>query len=99
VSKDSKAKEHKGKGSEPQFLAKVFVSLKPTVNDPEGITIGSALRSLGFDEVSKVRAGRYFELTLTARDEKRAERQVNMMCSRFLANPVIETYSFKVSEA
>ncbi len=81
------------------FLAKVFVSLKPTVNDPEGITIASALGSLGFDSVEGVRSGRYFEVSLMAAGRKEATRQVDEMCARLLANPVIETYSFTVAKA
>jgi phosphoribosylformylglycinamidine synthase len=81
------------------FLARVYVSLKPTVNDPEGITIGSALTSLGFEGVEGVRSGRYFQVTLTAKDEKKASKLVDQMCARLLANPVIETYTFKVDEA
>lgn len=81
------------------FLARVYVSLKPTVNDPEGITIGSALGSLGFASVTGVRSGRYFQVTLTAADPKDAATQVDQMCSRLLANPVIETYSFDLAKA
>jgi phosphoribosylformylglycinamidine synthase PurS subunit len=81
------------------YLAKVFISLKPTVNDPEGITIGGALASLGFGEVSGVRSGRYFQVTLAAPTQGKAEKLVDQMCSRLLANPVIETYSFEVNEA
>lgn len=84
---------------EKSYLAKVFVALKPTVNDPEGITIGGALSSLGFGEVQGVRSGRYFQITLTAASTKKAEKQVDQMCSRLLANPVIETYSFDIAEA
>jgi len=81
------------------FLARVYVSLKPTVNDPEGITIGSALGSLGFGSVTGVRSGRYFQVTLNATDAKDAATQVDQMCSRLLANPVIETYSFDLAKA
>jgi len=81
------------------FLARVYVSLKPTVNDPEGITIGGALASLGFDTVSGVRSGRYFQVTLAAQDAKVAAGLVDQMCSRLLANPVIETYSFDLAKA
>lgn len=84
---------------EKRYLARVFVALKPTVNDPEGITISSALASLGFEDVRGVRAGRYFQITLTAKDTKKAEKQVDQMCARLLANPVIETYSFEIAEA
>ncbi len=84
--------------TDERFLAKVYVSLKPTVNDPEGLTIASALESLGFD-VEGVRSGRYFQVTLDARDEQQAKKQVDEMCSRLLANPVIETYSYEVALA
>jgi phosphoribosylformylglycinamidine synthase len=81
-----------------RFLGRVFVSLKPTVNDPEGITIGGALSSLGFSTVEGVRSGRYFQVTLRAVSRPKAEQAVDQMCSRLLANPVIETYSFEVEE-
>jgi len=81
-----------------KYLARVYVSLKPTVNDPEGITIGGALASLGFSEVEGVRSGRFFQVLLAATDEDSANEQVNQMCSRLLANPVIETYSFELDE-
>ena len=82
-----------------RYLAKVYIALKPTVNDPEGITIGGALGSLGFESVEGVRSGRYFQVTLTANDEGRATQLVDQMCARLLANPVIETYSFKLEQA
>ena len=106
--KDDKKKKQHGKqvpAKKPApakpgtFLARVFVSLKPTVNDPEGITIGGALGSLGFDGVVGVRSGRYFQVTLNAPDAKTAGMQVDQMCSRLLANPVIETYSFEIAKA
>jgi phosphoribosylformylglycinamidine synthase len=79
-----------------KYLARVYVSLKPTVNDPEGITIGGALASLGFSGVEGVRSGRFFQVTLSSDDEASAREQVDQMCSRLLANPVIETYSFEL---
>jgi phosphoribosylformylglycinamidine synthase len=81
------------------YLARVYVALKPTVNDPEGITIGGALASLGFEGVEGVRSGRYFQITLTAQSPEKANEVVDQMCARLLANPVIETYSFNVEEA
>ncbi len=95
--KDSKKeKPKKGPAGPSTFLARVYVSLKPTVNDPEGITIGGALGSLGFDGVRGVRSGKFFQVTLGADDPKAAAAQVDQMCSRLLANPVIETYSFEI---
>ena len=81
------------------FLARVYVSLKPTVNDPQGLTIRGALHSLGFAEVDSVRAGKYMELHLDAKDKKTAEEQVNAMCDKLLANPVIEEYRVEIAAA
>jgi len=82
----------------PRFLAKVYVSLKPTVNDPEGLTIAGALDALGF-QVEGVRSGRYFQVTLDSSDATQAGKQVDEMCARLLANPVIETYSYDIAPA
>ncbi|HET7737657.1 MAG TPA: phosphoribosylformylglycinamidine synthase subunit PurS [Tepidiformaceae bacterium] len=84
------------KAKEKTFTARVYVSLKPTVNDPEGITIAGAISSLGFDGVQTVRAGKYFQLQLVSSTKKTAEKLVDQVCARLLANPVIETYTFEV---
>lgn len=84
--------------SQRTFLARVYVALKPTVNDPEGLTIAGALGSLGFGGVSSVRSGKYFQVAVRGEDAESVEKQVDEMCARLLANPVIETYSFEVSE-
>ncbi len=81
------------------FLARVYVTLKSTVNDPQGLTIKGALHSLGFAEVDSVRAGKYMEVRLEAKDKKTAEKQVNEMCDKLLANPVIEEYRFEIEQA
>jgi phosphoribosylformylglycinamidine synthase PurS subunit len=78
------------------FLAKVYVSLKPTVNDPQGLTIAAGLQSLGFAGVSDVRAGKYIEVSLNADSAEEARTQVDAMCDKLLANPVIESYRFDV---
>jgi phosphoribosylformylglycinamidine synthase len=80
----------------PAFLARVYVTLKPTVNDPQGLTIADGLRSLGFSEVEGVRAGKYLEVRLTASDAESAGRRVDAMCDRLLANSVIEAYRYEV---
>lgn len=80
------------------FLARVYVSLKPTVNDPQGLTIADGLRSLGFSEVEGVRAGKYLEVRLQAATGEEARARVDAMCDKLLANPVIETYRFDVEE-
>ncbi len=81
------------------FLARLDISLRPTVNDPEGLTIQGALHSLGFKEVQSVRAGKYMEIRLEAKDRKKAEAQVTEMCRKLLANPVIEDFRFAIEAA
>ncbi len=78
------------------YLAKVYVTLKPTVNDPQGLTIKGALHNLGFASVEDVRAGKYIELRIEENDLAKAKEQVDEMCHQLLANPVIEEYSFEL---
>ena len=79
------------------YLARVYVTLKPTVNDPQGLTVRGALHSLGFDGVDGVRVGKYLEVRLDADDETAARAQIEEMCRRLLANPVIEEYRFDLA--
>ena len=79
------------------FLARIYVTLKPTVNDPQGNTIADGLRSLGF-AVEDVRAGKYIEVRLSATTASEAGKHVDAMCDKMLANPVIESYRFEVEE-
>ncbi|MHB0871439.1 MAG: phosphoribosylformylglycinamidine synthase subunit PurS [Chloroflexota bacterium] len=80
------------------WLAKVHVTLKPVVLDPQGQAIQGGLRTLGFDTVQSVRAGKYLEVKLEAPNRQEAERLVNEMCVKLLANPVIEEYRLEVAE-
>ena len=80
------------------FIARIFISPKPTVNDPEGLTIDGALRQLGFDTVANVRAGKYMELRLDESKEANAAAKVREMCDKLLANPVIEDYRFELEQ-
>jgi len=81
------------------WVADIRVLLKPSVNDPQGISIRNALRSLGFSGVADVRAGKTIEVRLSAQDRAAAEAAVNAMCAQLLANPVIETYAYSLVEA
>jgi phosphoribosylformylglycinamidine synthase subunit PurS len=74
------------------FRAEVIVALKPVVNDPEGSTIKSALRALGFDAVESVRAGKYLQLTLDTDDRTKARTMTEAMAQQLLANAVIEEF-------
>ena len=80
------------------YLARVYVTLKPTVNDPQGLTIRGALHNLGFDCAESVRAGKYIEIKLVEENPDKARGQVEEMCRKLLANPVIENFRFEVEE-
>ena len=80
------------------YLARVYVTLRPTVNDPQGLTIAGGLRQLGFGEVEQVRAGKYLEIRLDAADAATAEQRVTEMCHKLLANAVIEDFRLDVEE-
>ena len=76
----------------PSFKADVYVTLKRTVNDPQGLTIRGGLHSLGFESVQAVRAGKFIEVWLEAADEEDAWRLAGEMSDQLLANPVIEDF-------
>jgi phosphoribosylformylglycinamidine synthase PurS subunit len=75
------------------FAADVVVDLKPVVNDPQGITVRDALRSVGFSQVQSVRVGKFIRVVLEAADAASARAAVEAMCERLLRNPVIEDSS------
>jgi phosphoribosylformylglycinamidine synthase PurS subunit len=77
--------------------ARVFVTLKPSVFDPQGSTIAEALHSMGYDGVEDVRQGKYFELAMRAGSPDEADRLAREIADRLLANPVIESYRVEVS--
>jgi phosphoribosylformylglycinamidine synthase PurS subunit len=78
------------------YLARIYVTLKPTVNDPQGLTVKDGLQMLGFDKVRSVRVGKYMEVRLDEADGSDAEGQVHDMCQKLLANPVIEDFRFEL---
>jgi phosphoribosylformylglycinamidine synthase len=78
--------------------ARVHVGLKPSVLDPQGKTIQEALKTLGYDSVSDVRQGKYFELAIETADRETAQRQAEEIAARVLANPVIERYDVEIEE-
>jgi phosphoribosylformylglycinamidine synthase len=78
------------------MIARVIVTPKPVVNDPQGITVKQGLARLGFKEVSDVRVGKYIEVNLEAKDEHEARQRVEAMCRQLLANHVIEDFHFEI---
>ena len=76
--------------------ARVFVTLKPSVFDPQGKTIADALHALGYGAVDDVRQGKYFELDLKTTEAAQARALATEVADRLLANPVIESYRIEV---
>jgi phosphoribosylformylglycinamidine synthase len=77
--------------------ATVCVTLKPGLLDAQGKTIKSALESLGFTGITDVRAGKYLEIELDGARPASAKREVERMCRKLLANPVVETYRIEIA--
>jgi phosphoribosylformylglycinamidine synthase PurS subunit len=80
-----------------RWLAEVHVRLRSGIADPEGQTIAGGLRSLGFDGVTDVRAGKLLRVSFEAADRAAAEAALGQMCSRLLTNPVMETADWELS--
>ena len=78
--------------------AEVYITLKKTVADPQGLTIKHALESLGYKDLADVRIGKLVIIKLDFKDKEKAKRQVNEMCKKLLANSIIEDYHFKIKE-
>ncbi|HVD47152.1 MAG TPA: phosphoribosylformylglycinamidine synthase subunit PurS [Candidatus Limnocylindria bacterium] len=78
------------------LIARVIVTPKPVVNDPQGVTVKQGLATLGFREVSDVRIGKYIEVSLDAANEHEARQRVEAMCRQLLANHVIEDFHFEI---
>ena len=79
--------------------ARVFVTLKPSVFDPQGTTVAEALHTLGYSKVADVRQGKYFELTIDAATVDEARRIAGEAADKLLANPVIESYRIEIDTA
>ena len=76
--------------------ARVFVTLKPSVFDPQGTTVSDALHTLGYANVKDVRQGKYFELDLQTTEAATARTLAAEVADKVLANPVIESYRIEV---
>jgi phosphoribosylformylglycinamidine synthase len=79
-----------------RFSSEVVVTLRPSINDPQGLVVHDGLRQLGFTGVRSARVGKYVELEVEAADEASAHAVVTQMCEKLLRNPVIEDYRITV---
>jgi phosphoribosylformylglycinamidine synthase PurS subunit len=74
----------------------VFITLKNTVADPQGLAVKHALENLGYREVEDVRVGKIITIKLKADNKKALESKIEQMCKKLLANPIIENYKFQI---
>lgn len=84
--------------TEKKYQAKIYVTLRPSVLDPAGTAVESGLKNMGYENVEEVRIGKYIELKITAASEQQAREQLDFICDRLLANPVVENYRFELKE-
>lgn len=82
--------------NEELVTARVYITLKSGVVDPQGLAVENALNSLGFNTVVGVRVGRVVELDIVGRTEDLVLKDISVMCERLLANPVIENYHVEI---
>lgn len=75
---------------------KVFITLKEGVLDPQGQTVADTLKLLGFEGVQRVRQGKYIEIDLLEEDVKKAQKEVESMCDKLLANTIVENYRIDI---
>ncbi len=80
------------------WQALIYVTLKGSVLDPQGTAVTKALHAMQYTNVHDVRVGKYLEVVFDADNEQAANEQVQAMCAKFLTNPVIETYTYRLAE-
>ena len=80
------------------YLAKIKITLRKSILDPQGKAIEHSLKSLGYDEIEDTRIGKYIELKINAKSEKEASDIASKACEKLLANPVMEDYEFEISK-
>ncbi len=81
------------------YTAEVVVTLRPVINDPQGLSVRAGLHRLGFDGVASARVGKFIEIELEAEDEAAARAAVTAMCERLLCNTVIEDWRIDLLRA
>lgn len=84
-----------------KYLAKIHVTLKQSVLDPQGVAVSDALNGMGYKEVESLRLGKYMELKVDDKGKNKSwlSKRVDEMCKKLLSNGVIETYTFTLEKA
>lgn len=80
------------------FRAKIVITLRPSILDPQGKAVHHALESLQMGTIREVRIGKFIELTIDSQDATQAERLTEQACRQLLGNPVMEDYSFTIEK-
>lgn len=80
------------------YLAKIIITLRKSILDPQGKTVHHALESLNMKLVNDVRIGKYIEMKIDSENKEEAERLAEHACKKLLANPVMEDYSFSMEK-
>lgn len=80
------------------FTSKIKISIRKNILDPQGKAVEHSLKSLGFDSIVDTRIGKYIELKIDAPTKEEAEKVSHEACSKLLANPVMEDYSFEITK-
>ena len=80
------------------YKAKIKVTLKKSIFDPQGKAIQNGLHTLGYNNIESVRMGKYIEAVINNNDKKKIEVEVKEMCEKLLVNYNVETYSFELEE-
>tara|TARA_B110000116_G_C16786925_1_gene561418 strand:+ start:643 stop:897 length:255 start_codon:yes stop_codon:yes gene_type:complete len=78
------------------LVAKIHITLKDEVSDPQGMTVQGSLTRIGISGINSIRVGKYIEVYLNTNSKNEAEKNVKLMCEELLVNPVIEHYKFKI---
>lgn len=80
------------------FKAKVLIKRRPSILDPQGKAVEKGAQHLGIKNISNTRIDKYIEFLVAASEQKAAEEEVNLYCSKLLANPIMEDYEFKLEK-
>ncbi|MDD5360522.1 MAG: phosphoribosylformylglycinamidine synthase subunit PurS [Ignavibacteria bacterium] len=80
------------------YIAKILTTLRKTILDPQGKAVENSLKSLGYDKITDTRIGKFIELKINAGSKAEAEKIAEEACKKLLANPVMEDYTFEITE-
>jgi phosphoribosylformylglycinamidine synthase subunit PurS len=80
------------------YIAKILTTLRKTILDPQGKAVENSLKSLGYDKITDTRIGKFIELKINAGSKAEAEKIADEACKKLLANPVMEDYTFEITE-